>query len=207
MASDAELAAEAIRRGAYQKLSELESLIALVRERKPHTVVEIGTFKGGSLWAWCQIADPSALIVSIDLPKGMFGGGYTRWQGRRFRRYSGPEQDLRLLRRNSQSPSTVSEVERLLDGRQIDFLMIDGDHLYEGVKRDWELYEPFVAPDGLIALHDILEHAEQPLCQVDQLWGELAPGRETAEFTDPDEDWGHGQWGGIGVVFKKGASA
>jgi predicted O-methyltransferase YrrM len=38
----------------------------------------------------------------------------------------------------------------------IDLLFIDGDHSYEGVKRDWELFSPFVQPFGLTIFHDTL---------------------------------------------------
>jgi predicted O-methyltransferase YrrM len=197
-----ELADEAVRREAFQKISELEPLIALVRERRPRTVVEIGTHKGGTLYAWCQAAHPDALIISIDKPGGLFGGGYTEDQARAFQEFSGSGQELVTLRRDSHRWTTRRKLRSLLGDRKIDFLMIDGDHTYKGVKRDWEIYEPLVAPGGLIAFHDILEHPEQPLCKVDELWNEIAPGHETVEFTDPADDRGHGQWGGIGVVFK-----
>src|SRR5205085_10582223 len=36
----------------------------------------------------------------------------------------------------------------------IDLLMIDGDHSYEGVKRDWELFSPFVKKTGVVLFHD-----------------------------------------------------
>jgi predicted O-methyltransferase YrrM len=196
------LAEEAIRRGAFQKLSELQPLIALVRGRRPKTVVEIGTYRGGTLFAWCQVADPEAMLISIDLPGGLFGGGYSRREARAFKEFALPDQELHTLRRDSQKPRTLEKVRSLLQGRTIDFLMIDGDHTYKGIKRDWELYEPMTSPDGLIALHDILEHPAQPLCEVDKLWTELAPQHRSVEFTDPDDDRGHGQWGGIGVIFK-----
>lgn len=200
--TDRELAIEAIRREAFQKVSELEPLISLVRERRPTTVVEIGTHKGGTLFAWCQAADPEALIVSIDLPDGLFGGGYSEEEARRFQAFAQPGQELHTLRRDSHKRRTVRRLKSLLDERPIEFLMIDGDHTYDGVKRDWEIYEPLVAQGGLIAFHDILRHPKEPLCKVDELWGELAPRHRTAEFTDPDDDQGHGQWGGIGVIFK-----
>lgn len=41
--------------------------------------------------------------------------------------------------------------------RGIDILFIDGDHTYEGVKADYEKYEPFVRSNGIIFLHDILQ--------------------------------------------------
>lgn len=37
---------------------------------------------------------------------------------------------------------------------QIDFLFIDGDHSYEGVKSDFDLYSKILSPKGLIVLHD-----------------------------------------------------
>lgn len=37
----------------------------------------------------------------------------------------------------------------------IKFIFIDADHSYEGVKKDFELFEPFVINGGLIGMHDI----------------------------------------------------
>ena len=36
----------------------------------------------------------------------------------------------------------------------IDFLFIDGDHSYEGIKGDWQAWSDHVASDGIVALHD-----------------------------------------------------
>jgi predicted O-methyltransferase YrrM len=35
-----------------------------------------------------------------------------------------------------------------------DFLFIDGDHSYEGLKGDWEAWRGRIAPGGVVALHD-----------------------------------------------------
>jgi predicted O-methyltransferase YrrM len=40
--------------------------------------------------------------------------------------------------------------------RPIDLLFIDGDHSYDGVRRDWELFSPHVRPMGVVVLHDTL---------------------------------------------------
>jgi hypothetical protein len=37
---------------------------------------------------------------------------------------------------------------------KIDLLFIDGDHSYEGVKKDFDLYSKIVSPHGLILIHD-----------------------------------------------------
>jgi len=38
--------------------------------------------------------------------------------------------------------------------KKIDLLFIDGGHLYEDVKRDFEQWSRFLTPDGRILLHD-----------------------------------------------------
>ena len=54
-------------------------------------------------------------------------------------------------------PQTVAEVRELLGGEPLDFLFIDGDHSYDGVRQDYESYAPLVRPGGLIGFHDIAE--------------------------------------------------
>lgn len=36
----------------------------------------------------------------------------------------------------------------------LDFLFIDGDHNYDGVKKDWSLYSPFLKKGSFVAFHD-----------------------------------------------------
>ena len=82
----------------------------------------------------------------------------------------------------------------------MDFLFIDGDHSYEGVKRDFADYAPLVRPGGLIAFHDIVpggpgKHGDPGGVPI--FWRELAVSRVDA--TELVEDW---DWGscGVGVV-------
>jgi hypothetical protein len=35
-----------------------------------------------------------------------------------------------------------------------DFIFIDGDHSFEGLRGDWEAWSGLVASDGVVALHD-----------------------------------------------------
>jgi hypothetical protein len=46
---------------------------------------------------------------------------------------------------------------------QIDFLFIDGDHSYEGVKTDFELYSKLLSNRGIIAIHDTDKEYEKAL--------------------------------------------
>ena len=194
------LAEIAIFKGAYQKLSELAKLIDLLKNHKLMVVVEVGTCKGGCFWLWCQLAQPDALIVSIDLPGGDFGGGFSEETMEVYRAYGGEKQSLHFLRRDSHLPETRLELAALLQGRPIDFLMIDGDHRYEGVKSDFLLYSSLVKEGGLIVFHDILLHPRVPECEVERLWKQLSPYYQNVTFTDANDDRGWGQWGGIGVL-------
>ena len=45
-------------------------------------------------------------------------------------------------------------------GLRIDFLHIDADHHYEGVKLDWDLYSKLVPDEGVITLHDTVNYRE-----------------------------------------------
>ncbi len=62
--------------------------------------------------------------------------------------------------------------------------MIDGDHSYDGVKRDFEMYEPLVGEGKPIAFHDIVPHPQAPACEVDRFWNEIKGGRPYVEFVD-----------------------
>jgi len=46
---------------------------------------------------------------------------------------------------------------------KIDVLFIDGDHSYEGVKLDFELYSKLMSPKGIILIHDTDSEYEESL--------------------------------------------
>lgn len=46
---------------------------------------------------------------------------------------------------------------------KIDLLFIDGDHTYEGVKKDFDLYSTILSKNGIIIIHDTDEEYEQSL--------------------------------------------
>jgi len=51
---------------------------------------------------------------------------------------------------------TTEEAEPLLRGQQIDYLHIDADHSYAGVRADFDRYMPLVRASRAITLHDTL---------------------------------------------------
>ena len=159
---------------------EIRLLIEEVRALRPATVLEIGTSMGGTLFLWCRIADPGALVISVDLPGGKFGGGYSRLRTPVYKRFPQPGQTLHLMRANSHAPETFAAVRERLNGRKVDFLFIDGDHTYEGVRQDWETYRTLVRPGGLIAFHDVAMNYKDT--RVKQLWDEIRDSYQSREY-------------------------
>ena len=87
----------------------------------------------------------------------------------------------------------------ILAGRPIDFLFIDADHRYVGVKKDYQLYAPLVRPGGLIAFHDIRPNPKHSNIEVHRLWDEIkVKNEQTQEIIHQPFT---GQYG-IGVVTK-----
>lgn len=193
------IAKNSMNRGAMQKISELKDLLDFLGTKKMDTVVEIGTATGGTFYAFCQMAPSDAHIISIDLPGGPFGGGYELEDVQMFKTYAKVGQTIYFMREDSHQEETKKMLLERLKDRKIDVLFIDGDHSYEGVKKDFEMYEPLVAKGGIIIFHDICKHATAPECQVDKFWNEIKEKYEHKEFIDPEDT----EWGGIGVLIKK----
>lgn len=179
-----------------QNRHEITELIQQLSAQKPKTVLEIGTARGGTLFLLCQAAHDAATIVSLDLPYGRNGGGFPRWKETTYRSFAKPGQTLVLQRGNSHDPACLVRVKETLAGRKFDFILIDGDHSYSGVRADFEMYSPLLAPGGMIALHDVLENRSDPSIDVHRFWTELTGSFDCEEIVqDPNQ----GQLG-IGVI-------
>lgn len=154
-----------------QDRAEITELILIAYEKKPRIILEIGTAKGGTLFLLARAAADGAVIISIDLPGN--GGGYPLWKIILYKSFASRHQNIHLIRDNSHSPLVIEQLRRILDGRGVDLLFIDGDHTYAGVKKDFELYAPFVNKGGIIALHDILMNSPKDRLEVRPFWDEI----------------------------------
>ncbi|MDJ1185076.1 class I SAM-dependent methyltransferase [Roseofilum casamattae] len=175
---------------------ELAGLIDWASKQQPKVVMEIGTAQGGTLLAWCRIA--KELVISVDLEDGIHGGGYFPQKQRLYKELATGRDGVRveLIQDDSQKDETRKQVEKILAGRKIDILFIDGDHRLEGVTRDFELWSPLVKPGGHVVFHDIIPHRTIPSCQVDRLWNQLRDKYPSQEIvTDYDQGWA-----GIGIL-------
>lgn len=195
-----ELSRAAIERGAIQKQSEFADLLRMATERRPRTVLEIGTAGGGTIFGFSHAAAADALLISVDLADpDRFPETYDVRTAERIRACAAPDQTLHLLQGDSHDPRTALAVTELLDGRSVDLLFIDGDHSLEGVTRDWLDYGPLVREGGLVAFHDIVDHRRDDV-GVHLLWQEISRGYVHHELVEPGDSADPYPWAGIGVI-------
>ena len=182
---------------AQQMAHDLTALGEILSARRLERALEIGTAHGGTLFFLTRLAIPCATIVSVDLPGGRFGGGYTARRAWFYKRFAQRGQRLHLLRGDSHGNEMLERVKAALGGQALDYLFIDGDHTYDGVKRDFELYVPLVRKGGIVVLHDIAEHPPALGCEVSRFWKQV---KSKYRHTEIIRDLRQG-WGGIGVLY------
>jgi hypothetical protein len=101
-------------------------------------------FEGNKSNEW---GDTGTTII-VDAANGV--GGFTDWT-----------EENSFLRFNFQPQIILETSERAFydyfvrQDIKIDYLHIDGDHSYEGVKKDFELYSTIMSENGIITIHDI----------------------------------------------------
>lgn len=181
---------------AIQHVDELTEFTRLLRASPPRLALEIGTAQGGVFWLLCRVATADATLISLDLPpvERHSGGERTAIDLPAMKE---PDQTIHVVQGSSHAASTLDRVAEILAGRKLDLLFIDGDHTYDGVKSDYEMYAPLVRTGGIIAFHDIVP-APWPECQVDRFWAELSsdPSRVSRAIVRTVRS----HFGGIGLV-------
>lgn len=176
---------------------ELINFLKLVKNNEPKYILEIGTANGGTLFLFSKISNDNAEIISIDMPGGGFGGGYPLWKIPFYNSFASNNQKIHLLRLNSHDQSTLENVKNIIGDRKIDLLFIDGDHSYDGVKSDFDMYKSLMRNNGIIAFHDIVDHGNNSDRKVNIFWEELKLKYKHLEIV---ENWNQ-RWGGIGIIY------
>ena len=175
--------------GLVQEKGEVRQLVRLLRPLRPRRILEIGTAHGGTFFLWTRVATPDALLISVDLPPWESEGETERQTLSRLRSFARTDQTVHLLRGDSHDGETISRVRAILSEAALDFLFLDGDHSYLGVRKDFEAYFPLLRPGGLAALHDIHPHSKGWGGDVPLFWRELRAHHKTSEIlADPSQD-------------------
>jgi len=182
-----------------QNKSEITNLAKFVQSINPKNILEIGTQFGGTFYLWCKLA--SNKCISLDLPNGIHGGIDQQSIFNRNNKFLNdwfPNKNITFISANSHKQETFDVLFEKMQGEEgFDFLFIDGDHTYDGVKQDYEMYRFLIKSGGYIAFHDINNIDD---CGVDKLWKELKG--EKIEFNDKTT-WVKNSnkiMGGIGII-------
>ena len=100
-------------------------------------------FEGNNQQEWGDIGT----TIIVDAANGV--GGFTDWT-----------EENSFLRQHFQPQVILETSEKAFydffvrQDIKIDYLHIDGDHSYEGVKKDFDLYSTIMSENGIITIHD-----------------------------------------------------
>jgi predicted O-methyltransferase YrrM len=187
---------------AVQRPQEITQLLDLLRPARPRRVLEIGANRCGTLFLFAAVAHPSARLLTIDLE-------IPEQRRKAVPRLAWHQQQVEAWRADSHAAGTLSRLRQWLAGDPLDFLFIDGDHSFDGVLRDFEMYGPLVRDGGIIAFHDIVPDFKTRIGidtganvgEVPRFWSGLKQQtyRVRELIADPEQD---GM--GIGILFHDG---
>lgn len=184
-------------RPASQKECEISAFIDLLKKRKVESYLEIGARHGDTFHRICMEVPSIKLAYAVDLPGGAWGqddtAPYLERAVEDIRAQGGTI--VRAIFGNSQSAETYCNAmacfahDTDLADFNFDVILIDGDHRYKGVKRDFELWGPHARK--LVAFHDIdghgvIQRRQKLEVEVPRLWAQLKPFYKHFEFIDPD---------------------
>jgi predicted O-methyltransferase YrrM len=133
-----------------------------------NNILEIG-FKGSSFHIMSQLSTGKKAAVDYE------DKGRTIWS-----HYMMYGEDFKLFIADSQTEETRDKVKEFCP--EYDLIFIDGDHSYDGVRRDFELYQELLSPRGYIVFHDIdPDHIFRDGAggQVYKFWQDLSYGSKT----------------------------
>lgn len=203
------------RTSSLQFRPEFEAFARYVAEREPRTVLEIGLFLGGTLYVWTRGLDTTERLVSVDQP---VWNDLVHARRSDFCAAFSDTAPIDVVYGDSHAERTEAEIAEGFS-EPVDFLFIDGDHTYEGVKQDFETYRRLVGDGGIVAFHDIKRHATDreekrarlrrvddleeryvtvgdPAWGVSEFWEEVRTDYDTREFLSHPKQMG----AGIGVI-------
>jgi len=184
-------------RQASQLSQELEQFVNLLIGYGVRSYLEVGAREGDTFHYVMSVLGAGCRGVAVDLPGGAWGKLST---GPKLRRACDDLRAHRIDVVEVLGDSHAVEVQRTVCGYgPFDAVLIDGDHRYDPVMRDWQSYGS-LAP--IVAFHDIAGDGQQTRdgmpVEVPIAW------REIKRHHEHDELVATGSPMGIGVVYPKG---
>lgn len=118
--------------------------IPVLEEAK--TILEIGT-------GWCLSTIAFACASRINKGRVLSFDLYNR--DKRLSNYQDLLPYITQIKVDSHNRDEALKIIKENNFESVDLLFIDGDHTYEGVKRDFEFYSQFLSENGIVLMHDI----------------------------------------------------
>jgi predicted O-methyltransferase YrrM len=123
-------------------------------------LVEIGVWHGVTTSRLRSVMTSDAVLFGVDpFPVGRLGFS-TQWRIARKEVAKVPNGTIRWVRSTGVE---ASRNQRSLGIGTIDFIFIDGDHSFDGLRGDWEAWSSLVAPEGIVTLHDSCSSATRQI--------------------------------------------
>lgn len=114
------------------------------------SLAEVGVFQGVTTRLLTAVVDPDGTYFAIaPYAGGKLGIDFSYFVARREVAQSARGHVEWVKTTGADAPSDPR-----IQGRTVDFLFIDGDHSYEGLRGDWQARRDLVVPGGIVALHD-----------------------------------------------------
>lgn len=136
-----------------QRRRELEAMMRVCRSIKPRTVMIIGADKGGDVFHFVKCLTTVQKVIACEIRGTPYAPLFS---------YYFPKVDFLFLPCGSNERQCLSEVEKMSE--PIDILFIDGDK--SAFKQDFEAYRKFMAPGGIVLMHDICLSPANGGCRV-----------------------------------------
>ena len=138
--------------GIQQVKGEIHKFIDVVlKQNSLKNCLEIGLgFYGSTHFLWRLLFDKTITIENQKDRVFKFGENMNKYNNK----FMFKDMKSSFIFGSSHSPTSVEKLEKILNGKKLDLLFIDGDHTYKSVLSDWLLYKEFVEKDGIIAFDD-----------------------------------------------------
>lgn len=170
-----------------QEQGELQRFLWLVRELGVRRYCEIGCRNGDTFGLVMAEIGPGGYGLAIDLPENT-DSRYRLVQTAKTLRANAI--NVELVFASSHERNTIAKAQK---AAPFDLILIDADHRYEGVKKDWDNYGTFA---DVIAFHDISapngHQSDGYPNGVGRFWKEVSAAFAHDEFVTPGSDMGFG---------------
>lgn len=127
-----------------QRRRELEAMMRRCRQIQPETVAVIGSDKGSDLFHFVKCLPTVRRAIACEIRGTPYADAFKQYF---------PKVEFLFLPVGSRERSALSQVRDFLDDGKINCLFIDGDK--SRFTEDFNAYLPFMAPGGLVLMHDI----------------------------------------------------